>query len=116
MAGPWYECSGPTIHDAHDAFKNFKINGVIVPVSIVERCINDEYIKYNGFGSWRGWETFARRDIIQNCIDEFENLNNLVSKLKGNKIILCWINDRLYRPTDGLRYNQVKNEFNKLKE
>jgi hypothetical protein len=116
MAAPWYECSGPTLDDAYKEFKNFKIDNIIVPPSIVNRCIQYEYTKYGSFGSWRGWVSFARRNIVQECNDEFTHLNKLVSKLKGNKIILNWVNDRLYRPTDGLRYNQVQDEFNELKE
>ena len=112
MYDSWDERSGPSIVDARNEFKNFKLDGITVPESIVERCIHREHAKYDGFGSWRGWATFSRRSIVQECIDEFNNLNTLASKLHGNIIILNWINDRLYRPGDGLRYSNVRDSFN----
>ena len=111
MDGPWYEYTGPSIDDARKEFKNFKLDKVIVPSSIVERCIQREYEKNGNFGSWRGWATFSRRNIIQDCGDEFINLNILSLKLKENRILLHWVNDRLYKP-GGMRYNQVRDEFN----
>ena len=110
MSGPWYECSGPSMEDARNEFKNYKINNVVIPESLVYRCIQLEHDKYGGFGSWRGWGTFTRSSIKKDIEVEYQKLCNLRDFLSNSRIFMNYINDLLYKPK-GIRYNNVKNNF-----
>jgi len=108
--GPWYECTGPSMEDVFVEFNNYKIDGVIVPQIIVKRCIQYEYDKYGGFGSWRGWATFTRSSIKKEIALEYQKICNLRDCLDSSSIFMNYVYDRLYRP-GGLRYDDVKFNF-----
>lgn len=110
MSGPWYECSGPSMDDAKNEFKNYKIKDDIIPDFIIERCIQREHEKYGGFGSWRGWATFTRSSIKKDIAVEYQKICNLRDSLDNSSIFMNYVYDRLYKPK-GLRYNNVKFNF-----
>jgi hypothetical protein len=110
MTEPWYQCTGPSMEDALKEFENYKIDGVIVPQVIVKKCIQREYDKYDGFGSWRGWGTFTATSIKKDIAEEYQKLCKLCNYLDSSSIFMYYVCDRLYRP-GGLRYNNVKNNF-----
>lgn len=111
MSGPWYECSGPSLKDANKAFNNYEINGVVVSNVIVKKCIQDEYDKHGGFGSWRGWATFGKSRISKDIVEKYNSrqkrLDDLRNCLVDSSIFMNYVYDRLYRP-GGLRSNDVK--------
>ena len=108
--GPWYECTGPSIEEARNEFKNYKINDDIVPYFIIYSCIQHEYDKYGGLGSWRGWGTFTRPSIKKEIAIEYQKICNLRDCLDNSSIFMNYLYDRLYKP-GGLRYNNVKFNF-----
>lgn len=140
MDGPWYEQSGPTkdevIKDMKRVFYiNYSRNKKIISLTILSQIIieevDKEYSKYNGFGSYRGYATFSRRDILENIEDRIVEIIPQISRKKictffnNSRKFSIWMNDILYRPPPqkeddkpvGLRYGKVKTEFNsKLKK
>ena len=120
---PWYEMTGPGLDEVIKivkSHKHFKEIDVEKYNDLIEDVINKEYIKYSGFGSYRGFYTFTLYTLIDNV--EKSILNKLkydiaFRKLTQSSIIKQWVNHVLYRmPEDndkiGLRVNQHKINFN----
>lgn len=140
MDGPWYEQSGPTTDEVIKDMKrvfyiNYSHNKKILSLTILSQIIAEEvnkvYIKYNGFGSYRGYATFSRRDLLEKIEDRIVEITPQIARKKictffnNNRKFSIWMNDILYRPPPqkegdkptGLRYGKVKSEFNsKLKK
>ena len=119
----WYEMSGPGLNEvieivkAHKRLKYINIEKYNV---LIEKVIQDEYVKYSGFGSYRGFYTFTLNTLVDNV--EKSILNRLkytiaFRKLTHSSIIKQWVNHVLYRMPEnsdkiGLRVNQHKINFN----
>ena len=125
---PVYECCGPDIEEVRRDImhasnimkwlKNFPTENIST-VSEVGDC---EIIKAGGktlcYGSFRGYATFVRKDILNNIVSTLKKRGNAIKKLNNSNILSIWINDILYRPPNknkstGLRYVDVKNTFEK---
>ena len=87
-------------------------------LKIIDKNIDIEYKKYNGFGSLRGYATFTRNTLMLNINKDIQQKKRhiAIQKIKSSRI-LTWINNILYRPPDnngkyaGLRYYTVKKSF-----
>lgn len=119
----WYEMSGPGLNEVIDivkAHKHFKDINIEKYNDLIEKVIQDEYVKYSGFGSYRGFYTFTLHTLVDNV--EKSILNRLrytiaFRKLTQSVIIKQWVNHVLYRMPEnsdkiGLRVNQHKINFN----
>lgn len=122
---PWYQMSGPTMDEVieivktHKHFKNIDMEKYD---DLISNVVNAEYIKYSGFGSYRGFYTFTLNTIIDNL--EVVILNKIkhniaFRKLANSNIIKRWVNHVLYRlPIEkssekrGLRVDKHKTHFN----
>ena len=126
--GPWYESCGPDIEEVcrdimHASnvmkwLKKFPTENILTVFQVGV----DEIIKAGGknlcYGSFRGYATFVRNDILNNIVSELTKRDNAIKKLNTSIIVSNWINDMLYRaPTKnnsaGLRYHVVKTTFEK---
>ena len=125
---PVYECCGPDIEEVRRDImhasnimkwlKNFPTENIST-VSEVGDC---EIIKAGGktlcYGSFRGYATFVRKDILNNIVSTLKKRENAIKKLNTSIVVFNWINDILYRPPNknkstGLRYVDIKNTFEK---
>jgi len=88
-----------------------------IPEWIVQACLKDEYKKYNGFGSYRG---FYSSSTLSTIMKDIRNKNRALQTL--SRPLKIWMNTILYRPPDkynnSLRYEEVKANFenNKTKQ
>ena len=125
---PWYQMSGPTMDEVIKivkTHKHFKHIDMEKYDDLIKDVVNAEYIKYSGFGTYRGFYTFTLNTIINNL--ELVILNKIkhnlaFRKLTNSNIIKWWVNHMLYRlPTEkssekrGLRVDRHKIHFNKSK-
>ena len=119
----WYEMSGPGLNEVIDivkAHKHFKDINIEKYNDLIEKVIQDEYVKYSGFGSYRGFYTFTLPTLVDNV--ETSILYRLrytiaFRKLTQSVIIKQWVNHVLYRMPEnsdkiGLRVNHHKINFN----
>lgn len=122
----WYQRSGPTMDEVIKivkTHKHFKDIDMEKYDDLINDVVNAEYIKYSGFGTYRGFYTFTLNTIIDNL--EAIILNKIKRKIAFRKlvnsiIVKQWVNHVLYRlPTEkssekrGLRVNKHKIHFNK---
>lgn len=126
--GPWYESSGPDIEEvrrdimhASNVMKWLK-KFPTENISTVSEVGDYEIIKAGGktlcYGSFRGYATFVRKDILNDIVTTFKKRENAIKKLNTSIIVSNWINDMLYRPptennSTGLRYHVIKTTFEK---
>ena len=127
MCEPWYQRNTITKEYVHNDMKNtfilhhqrpsfLKIKEIL---KIIDKNIDIEYKKYNGFGSLRGYATFTRNTLILNINKDIQQKKRqlAIQKIKSSRILTIWINNILYRPPDnngkyaGLRYSTVKKSF-----
>jgi glycosylphosphatidylinositol transamidase (GPIT) subunit GPI8 len=127
MCEPWYQMNTITKEYIQNDMKNtfilyhqrpsfLKITEIL---KIIDKNIDNEYKKYNGFGSLRGYATFTRNTLMLNINKDIEQKKRQLSiqKIKSSSILTIWINNILYRPPDnngkyaGLRYSNVKKSF-----
>jgi len=116
-AGPWYEQVVVTKHDSFIKMRQSEFNALyeehcLKSLSynihdefnkIILSCIDDEYNKYNGFGSIRGYYSFVHRPL---CGKIKHKINILCFKYKcalnklnkHNHIFLQW----LYKPNGAI--------------
>ena len=88
-------------------------------LSSIDKNIDVEYNKYNGFGSMRGYSIFTRNSLIVDIKKEIEQkkIELAIELIKKKSNILVWMNNILYRPPDedgkneGVRYIDVKKSF-----
>ena len=124
--GPWYESSGPDIEEVRRDImhasnvvkwlKKFPTEN-ISSLSEVGDC---KIIKAGGktlcYGSFRGYATFVRKDILNEIVSTLKKRENAIKKLNTSIIVSNWINDILYRPptennSAGIRYDNIKKTF-----
>lgn len=129
MNGPWYESCGPDIEEvrrdimhASNVMKWLK-KFPKENISTVSEVGDYEIIKAGGktlcYGSFRGYATFVRKDILNEIVLTFKKRENAIKKLNTSIIVSNWINDMLYRPptennSAGLRYSNIKKTFEQL--
>ena len=129
MNGPWYESSGPDIEEvrrdimhASNVMKWLK-KFPKENISSVSEVGDYEIIKAGGktlcYGSFRGYASFVRKDILNEIVLTFKKRENAIKKLNTSIIVSNWINDMLYRPptennSAGLRYSNIKKTFEQL--
>lgn len=119
----WYEMNGPGLDEVIEIVKNhkhFKDIDIKKYNDLIEKVVQDEFIKYSGFGSYRGFYTFTLHTLVNNV--EMAILNKIkhniaFRKLTQSTILKQWTNHILYRmPEDssliGLRVNKHKINFN----
>ena len=119
----WYEMNGPGLDEVIEIVKNhkhFKDIDIKKYNDLIEKVVQDEFIKYSGFGSYRGFYTFTLHTLVDNV--EIAILNKLkhniaLRKLTQSTIIKQWVNHILYRMPEnssliGLRVNKHKINFN----
>lgn len=120
----WYEMNGPGLDEVIEIVKNhkhFKDINMKKYNDLIEKVVQDEFIKYSGFGSYRGFYTFTLHTLVDNV--EITILNKIkyniaFRKLTQSTIIKQWVNHILYRMPEnrsliGLRVNKHKINFNK---
>ncbi len=119
----WYEMNGPGLNEVIQIVKNhkhFKDIDIKKYNDLIEKVVQDEFIKYSGFGSYRGFYTFTLHTLVDNV--EMAILNKIkyniaFRKLTQSTIIKQWVNHVLYRMPEnssliGLRVNKHKINFN----
>ena len=119
----WYEINGPGLDEVIEIVKNhkhFKDIDIKKYNDLIEKVVQDEFIKYSGFGSYRGFYTFTLHTLVDNV--EMAILNKIkyniaFRKLTQSTIIKQWVNHVLYRMPEnssliGLRVNKHKINFN----
>ena len=129
MNGPWYESCGPDIEEVRrDIMHASNIMKWLKKfpkenISTVSEVGDYEIIKAGGktlcYGSFRGYATFLRKDILNNIVSTLTSRENAIKKLNTSIIVSNWINDILYRPptennSAGLRYSNIKKTFEQL--
>ncbi len=119
----WYEMNGPGLDEVIEIVKNhkhFKDIDIKKYNDLIEKVVQDEFIKYSGFGSYRGFYTFTLHTLVNNV--EMAILNKIkyniaFRKLTQSTIIKQWVNHVLYRMPEnssliGLRVIKHKINFN----
>ena len=84
----WYEMNGPGLDEVIEIVKNhkhFKDINMKKYNDLIEKVVQDEFIKYSGFGSYRGFYTFTLHTLVDNV--EIAILNNWISKKEIKKSI-----------------------------
>mgnify|MGYP001448310415 CR=1 FL=1 len=123
---PFYETCGPDIEEvrrdimhASNVMKWLK-KFPTENISTVSEIGDCEIIKAGGktlcYGSFRGYATFVRKDILNNIVSELTSRENAIKKLSNYTILSIWMNNILYRPptknnATGLRYDNIKKTF-----
>ena len=98
MDGPWYE-----------------------NIYTIEEVGDWEIIKAGGknlcYGSFRGYASFTRKEIINEIVSTLKKRKTAIETLNNSTILSNWINYKLYHPpidnSRGLRYDSVKQNFQK---
>ena len=84
---------------------------------IIKKCMAEEFDRYGGFGSHRGYNTSTRHSLLiaaLRIIVVYYKKKALII-LKNSFIIDTWVNHILYSP-GGLRYEIHKTSFQNLAE
>jgi len=125
---PWYEMTGPGLDEVIKivkSHKHFKEIDVEKYNDLIEDVIDKEYIKYSGFGSYRGFYTFTLNTLVNDV--EKAILNKIKYKISFRRLthsimIKNWVNHVLYRLPEpnsnekmGLRVGYHKTNFNEYK-
>ena len=127
MNGPWYENSGPHIEEVRkDIMHSSNIMKWVrlyttENIYTIEEVGDWEIIKAGGknlcYGSFRGYATFTRKEIINEIVSTLKKRKTAIETLNKSNILSNWINYKLYHPpinnSKGLRYNSVKHDFQK---
>ena len=82
---------------------------------IIKECMSEEFDKYGGFGSHRGYASSTRHSLwgaVKKKIRGYYIKKSLII-LKNSFIIDNWVNQVLYSP-GGLRYEIHKTSFQNL--
>ena len=127
MYGPWYENSGPHIEEVRkDIMHSSNIMKWVrlyttENIYTIEEVGDWEIIKAGGknlcYGSFRGYATFTRKEIINEIVSTLKKRKTAIETLNKSTILSNWINYKLYHPpinnSKGLRYDSVKHDFQK---
>ena len=127
MNGPWYENSGPHVEEVRkDIMHSSNIMKWVrlyttENIYTIEEVGDWEIIKAGGknlcYGSFRGYATFTRKEIINEIVSTLKKRKTAIETLNKSTILSNWINYKLYHPpinnSKGLRYDSVKHDFQK---
>lgn len=137
MSEPWYQTEAPSVADVKNILIKCqwekesiffdKLDKKKTITFVINNYLREYEEKYNSkpdprapFGSYRGYYSFNHRDFIDNCQWRMEEIikKKAIVTLKYY-LMKYWIEDRLYRPPSenysaGLRYNNIKDHFNKM--
>lgn len=134
MNEPAYQSSGPSREDVYNdisesiqcsrEWKNLIQMNQRLPYRvldignislIIKDCMAEEFDRYGGFGSHRGYAISTRHSLwgaVKKKIHEYYKKKSLII-LKNSFIIDNWVNHILYSP-GGLRYEIHKTSFQNL--
>jgi len=112
MDAPYYESDGPNREHVYlDMMLHFKdkLNDKNISYSVmnlgylsllIKKNMAEELDNYGGFGSYRGYATFTRRNIIENIMDQISNRKIEVAyhKLCKSRIMQVLKDSVLYKP------------------
>ena len=137
MDAPWYECEGPNRQYVYDdillvmksslEWKRLvqikqKLPYIFLDIGnlslIIKDCMTEEYDKYGGFGSYRGYGSFTRNNLmkaVKNKLTKEYYRKKALSILKNSTILYTWMNHILYRPP-GPRYNFHMQRFENMQQ
>ena len=132
MDGPWYETSGPNRQYVYDdiflvmkcslEWKRLtkmkqKLPYIFLDIGnlslIIKDCMATEFDKYGGFGSYRGYGTFTRNNLmkaVKKKLTEDYYKKKAMTILQNSSILDNWMNHILYRPP-GPRFKFHKTSF-----
>ena len=129
MAEPWYQTQGPDReHVYKDIMNYFKekymytknfgyniMNYGYLSLMVKEK-ISEEFDKYGGFGSYRGYSTFTRRTFIECLIEKLETrkLEIAYKILCNSRALHVLMNSVIYKPNTK-RVKKIESDFNNLK-
>ena len=127
MDGPWYVNSGPHIEEVRkDIMHSSNIMKWVrlyttENIYTIEEVGDWEIIKAGGknlcYGSFRGYASFTRKEIINEIVSTLKKRKTAIETLNNSTILSNWINYKLYHPpidnSRGLRYDSVKQNFQK---
>jgi len=136
MDEPAYQSSGPSRQEVYDDISesiqcstewkkliqmNQRLPYRVLDIGnislIIKKCMAEEFDRYGGFGSYRGYATSTLRSLLSTVnqkITEYYRKKALTI-LKNSFIIDTWVNQVLYSP-GGLRYKIHKTSFQNLAE
>jgi hypothetical protein len=129
MSGPWYEMSGPSREYVYkDIMKHFtekymftkNIGYNIMNYGylslMVKKIMAEEFDKYGGFGSYRGYATFARRTLVEGIIEKLKTRKlEIAFKILCNaRIMHVLMNSVIYKPGTK-RVKELSYKFNEKK-
>jgi len=125
MSGPWYEHQSPSTEDVKNILFTARWDSQFGETSwypMMKRCVIDivinEELKVHQknfgrkpcWGSYRGYYSFSHSSLLTKCLEEGQNFRKKKAREKLIKFMdnSTWIQDRLYRPDDGLRWRQIE--------
>jgi hypothetical protein len=115
----WYEEKEISFEDARISIKSC-FNGENISYWVVEECLQNEYKKYDSFGSYRSFYTFVVPDVVKESRRKNKTARiKALQTLKRATPFIVWINSILYRPPTiqkSLRYEKVKANFEEQKK
>lgn len=127
-AGPWYEYHhSPSNEDVKQILLNTQWDRQfgdncsswypIMKRRVIDNVIKELKIQQPCWGTYRRYYSLSHSILLSKCLEEAHKFR----KEKATKKLLefmnnsIWIQDRLYRPEDGLRYNNIEDNFNIVK-
>ena len=130
MTDPWYQTQGPDReHVYKDIMKHFKekymytknigyniMNYGYLSLMLKE-LMAEQFDKYGGFGSFRGYATFTRRTLIEGLLEKLETrkVETAYRILCNSRILNVLMNGVIYKP-GSKRVKDLENNFNVLKD
>jgi hypothetical protein len=129
MSGPWYETTGPSREEVYQDImihftekymctKNigYNIMNYGYLSLMVKKIMAEEFDKYGGFGSHRGYQTFARRTLIEDIMEKLKirKVEIAYKILCNSNIMNILMNSVIYKPGNK-RVKYLEYKFNELK-
>ena len=129
MSEPWYQNSGPSREYVYkDIMKYFtekymytkNIGYNIMNYGylslIVKKFMAEEFDKYGGFGSYRGYATFSRKTLLESILKKLETrkFDTACKILCNSRILQVLMNIVIYKP-GSRRVKELENNFDEIK-
>jgi hypothetical protein len=126
MSGPWYEQQSPSTEDVKKILFTARWDSQFGKTSwypmmkrrVIDIVIHEELKEHQKtfgeqpcWGSYRGYYSFSHSELLNKCLEEGQKFIKEKARKKLLKFMndSTWIQDRLYRPDDGLRWEQIEN-------
>lgn len=135
MSGPWYQETGPSTKDVKQMLFTAQwdaqfgeTNSAWYPIMkrrVIDIVISKEeeqrHVSQSRgpcWGSYRGYYSFLHSELLSKCLEEGQKFRKEKARKKLLKFMndSIWIQDRLYRPCDGLRYKNVERNFDNVRD